>query len=308
MRIGVTGSGGFAGRWLSEELRRAGHEVIGADRAEVDVRDRTAVGRWLRAVRPDAIAHLAAVSFGPDAAADEATALDVNAGGTRALLDAALALPVPPAVLVTGSADVYTPPPDDRALDEGWPVGPVSPYGRSKLAQEHAALAVAARHDLRLAVTRAFNHTGPRQRREFVVPALARRVAEVAAGRNGVVTVGNLDVRRDFSDVRDVVVAYRLVLEALAGGILPPGGTVLNVASGHARSIREVLAALCAIAGAEADAVVDPRLVRTADPPVIRGDASRLRATTGWRPRIAWEQTLADVYAEAVAGVTARAS
>ena len=171
MRIAVTGSRGFVGGWLTEELERAGHEVVGAGRQDVDVRDRPTVGHWLRAVAPDAVVHLAAISFGPAAGADEPTALDVNEGGTRAVVDAASTLPGPPAILVTGSADVYAPPPDDRPLDEDAPIGPVATYGRSKLAQERAALGAAARHGLRLAVTRSFNHTGPRQRPDFVVPA-----------------------------------------------------------------------------------------------------------------------------------------
>ena len=301
MRIGVTGARGFVGRWLEAELVASGHEVIGVDQPELDVCDPDRVGAWLRETAPDAVAHLAGVAFGPDARADPATAFAVNVGGTTSLMNAAATLTRPPVVLVSGSADVYAPPVAARALTEDDATGPVAPYGVSKLAQEKAAIAAAASRGLAVVVTRSFNHTGPGQRPVFVVPAMAGRVAAVADGTTDVVTVGNLDVRRDFMDVRDVVIAYRLLLEALGDGRLPTGGLIQNVASGRAIAIRDIVTDLCAIAGVDPAIVVDPALVRSGEPGYIVGDRSRLERTTGWQPRIPWHQTLRDVYADVAA-------
>jgi GDP-4-dehydro-6-deoxy-D-mannose reductase len=144
-------------------------------------------------------------------------------------------------------------------------------------------------------VARPFNHTGPGQRLEFVVPALASRI--LAAGERGErsIRAGNVDVQRDFSDVRDVVRAYRLLAEEDQQGASASGPAVYNIASGHAVSIRAIVERLSSLAGVEITIETDPELVRQDDPPEIRGDASRLRAHIGWTPRIPLETTLGDV-------------
>jgi GDP-4-dehydro-6-deoxy-D-mannose reductase len=154
----------------------------------------------------------------------------------------------------------------------------------------------ADRHGLPIVVTRSFNHTGPGQRAEFVAPALARRVLAARAAGMREISVGNIDVRRDLGDVRDVARAYRLLLEGLADGALGHA-TLVNVATGRAVAIRDVLSILCQLAGVEAEPIVDPALVRPDDPQEIVGDASRLRALTGWVPAIDLERTLADLFA-----------
>ena len=186
--------------------------------------------------------------------------------------------------------------PEDLPLRESAPARPRSAYGRSKLLQEQTALTDGRDRGVAVAVTRSFNHTGPGQRPEFVAPALARRIlAARAEGRSDIV-VGNIDVRRDFSDVRDVVRAYRLLLEGLAAGTVPTG-TVVNVASGRSVSIREVIALLADLVGVTVEPRVDPALVRVDDPPELVGDISLLRTLTGWEPRIPLRQTLADLVA-----------
>ena len=211
-KILVTGATGFVGQWLIRDLEAAGHEAIGApSSATLDITDAQSVTALAAAVHPDAIAHLAGVAFARDAQADPNRAMAVNAGGTQAVIDAASQLDKPIPVLVSGSSEVYgLPAPSDLPLREVAPLRTDQPYGLSKLAQERVAIERGSALGVPIVVTRSFNHTGPGQRPEFVAPALARRIAR--ARQTGIleVVVGNLDVRRDIGDVRDVVRAYQI--------------------------------------------------------------------------------------------------
>ena len=241
MKVLVTGSTGFVGRWMVDELVAAGHVLAGGSGDRVEITDEAAVRALVQAVHPDGVIHLAGVSYGPDATRDPEAADRVNAGGTAVLIGAVAELARPIPVVVAGSSDVYgAPDPGDLPLTEAAPARPTSAYGRSKLGQEEAALAAATAGPATVAVTRSFNHTGPGQRAEFVAPALARRVLAARDANQREIPVGNLDVRRDFGDVRDVVRAYRLLLEGLAAGSIP-SGAVVNVATGSSTSIREML-------------------------------------------------------------------
>ncbi|MBA2254725.1 MAG: GDP-mannose 4,6-dehydratase [Chloroflexi bacterium] len=301
MRVLVTGAGGFVGRWLTSELEAAGHEVAGPSTEALDVTDRAAWVRTLEHVRPDAIAHLAAVAYAPDAADDPANAFRVTVGGTLDLVEALRQTGQRPGLLVSGSSEVYgAPRPDALPIDEAAPLMPRTPYAISKVAQEAVAVRAATDLPLPVAVTRSFNHTGPGQRPVFVVPALASRVmAVVRNGPSKRVRVGNLDVCRDFTDVRDVVRAYRLLLEHVGGGSAAPGASVLNVARGRSVSIRSILEGFIRLSGVPIEFEVDPALVRPDDPPNIYGDASALTALTGWQPERDFSETLADIWATA---------
>lgn len=296
MRVVLTGTTGFAGRWLKADLEAAGHEVIPAPgRGELDLAGNPDFGPFLAEARPDAVAHLAAISYAPDATAAPELAMRVNAGGTAALCSALDAVGSGAALLVTGSSEVYgIPDPADLPLKETAPLRTEAAYGLSKLAQERVALE-AATTGRRVVVTRAFNHLGPGQRPRLVAPAMARRVLDVRDGRAATIPVGNLDARRDFTDVRDTVAAYRLLLEALVAGRVPVERPVYNVATGVAVSVRELVATLCRLAGIEMATSQDLALVRPNDPPEIRGDARALRSLTGWAPAIPLEASLGDL-------------
>lgn len=302
MKALVTGADGFVGRWLIEHLEASGDEVwqatgrhdgAGPRRRRLDLLDRHSVDQTVAWARPDAVYHLAAVAFGPDAAADIGTALDVTVRGTAFLLEATRAQSPMPDVLIAGSSEVYGAP-VRQPIDESMPHEPVNVYGATKLAQEALALAYHHAHGLPVVVARAFNHIGPGQRESFVVPAFAAQLAEIAAGRSEpVIRVGNLDAERDLSDVRDVVRAYRLLV---AGGHV---GQPVNVASGRSVRIRDVLDRLIAISGLSVAVEVDEALLRRVDVPVICGDVSRLTALTTWQPRHDLDDSLLAIWHDA---------
>lgn len=296
MRILVTGATGFVGRWLVRELEVADHEVIGTPaRTDLDISDRDSVARLVANLRPDAIAHLAGISLGPEALKNPWQAFRVNVGGTQSIVEAIRSTEYPISLLIAGSSEVYGRPRiEDLPLTERSAVRTDQPYGLSKLAQESVAIAAGARFGIPVVVARSFNHTGPGQRTAFVVPALAERIIHARSTGTRTIPVGNIDVRRDLGDVRDVVRAYRLLVEWL---LTEPTAapTVVNIASERAVSVRFVLESLCRIAGVEAVARLDPALVRADDPPVIVGDASTLRRLTGWSPQIDLDTTLSDV-------------
>jgi GDP-4-dehydro-6-deoxy-D-mannose reductase len=300
VKVLVTGATGFVGRWLVDELRRHDHDVVALPgRLALDIADGAGLAARLDSERPDAVAHLAGVAFGPDAARDPDEAERVNAGGTRALFSAVGQTgPIP--VLVTSSSEVYGAP-ERRGvpLTEDLPLRGSGAYAISKRRQEEAALQGAGDTGAPVVVTRSFNHTGPGQRAEFVAPAIARRVLEARRRGDRRIRLGNPDVRRDFSDVRDVVRAYRLLLEHVSVSPLSEP-LVVNVCSGRSTSIRELVAMIGAAAGVEPEILVDPDLVRAQDPPEIVGDPSRLRSLTGWVPDFSLRQTVGDLVASLV--------
>lgn len=302
MRVLVTGADGFVGTWLSDHLREAGDEVYqavghhGEDRRtrSLELADAAAVRDVVAWAHPDAIYHLAAVAFGPDASADVGHALDITVRGTAYLLEAASGLDPRPLVMIPSSAEVYGSA-GERRLNERAPIAPVNRYGATKAAQETLALAYHRAGVLPVVVARAFNNIGPGQRESFVVPAFAMQLARTAAGTGSPeLLVGNLDAQRDFIDVRDGVRAYRLLVAGRHAG------QPVNVASGRAVAIREVLDALIALSGLSVSVVVDPGRLRPSDVPVVFGSNALVRRLTGWRPRIPLGQTLRDVWEDAL--------
>lgn len=291
MRALITGGKGFVGHWLAAHLKDAGDEVVVTD-IETDISDGPALRKVVAAAAPDAIYHLAAMTHVGESWENPSQVLKVNVLGTAELLAAARALPRPPTVLVVSSAEVYgVVSPERLPLDEDTPPAPATPYAASKLAAEAIALQAWRGYRQPVVVVRPFNHIGPGQSPNFAVPALAKRIVEARKSGARSLRIGTLTTRRDFTDVRDVVVAYRLLIER------GTPGTIYNLCSGHDVAIAEVAEQLLALAHAELDLVTDPELVRPVDVPVLRGDAGRLRHATGWNPSIPLATTLADVLA-----------
>lgn len=300
-RVLVTGAAGFAGSHLVEHL--AGRcELVGWGRSaapppelappaawtRVDLLDRERVRQEIRRLRPDAVYHCAGAPHVAQSWRDTAEPLAQNVLATHYLLDAIRRAEILCRVLITGSATVYAP--SASQLREDDPIAPDSPYALSKLCQEQLGARVCTEDGLHVVLTRAFNHTGPRQSAAFAAPGFARQIALIERGAIGpVIKVGNLDAHRDFTDVRDVVRAYAVLMERGAAGI------VYNVASGIARQIRTVLEALAERSRATVQISVDPERFRPHDRPVLVGDASRLRAATGWEPAIPFDRTLDDL-------------
>lgn len=291
MRALVTGASGFAGTWLREHLEACGDEVIAPT---CDVTDFDDVQRSLSEVRPDAIFHLAGQANVGASWTDPFSTFAVNATGTLNVVQAAITAGAP-RVLVVGSAEVYgVVTADDLPVSEDRQLRPTSPYAASKAAAEMVALQAHLGSGLPVMVARSFNHIGPGQSDSFVVSALARRVVEARRSGAKSISVGNLSPRRDFTDVRDVVRAYRSIIEA------GTPGTAYNVCTGVAVSVGEVANLLVQIDAAYENAEplelqVDPALQRPVDVPELRGDPRRLNADTGWKPLLSVSDTLAEV-------------
>jgi GDP-4-dehydro-6-deoxy-D-mannose reductase len=290
MRALVTGAAGFVGPVLVDHLTDAGDEVHGVDHAGgPDLLDGPGWIRLLADLRPDAVYHLAGWSDVGASWSDPVRTFRVNAEGTLHVLEAAAAADVA-RVLVISSADVYgSCTPDEMPLTEQRPPNPRSPYGASKVAAEVLARRAWGGAGLETVIARPFNHIGPGQGTQFVAPALARRIAQAEAGGGGTIRHGDLTSRRDLTDVRDVVRAYRALVEH------GEAGEVYNVCSGRDLAMTEVLDHLVSQARAPVHAEVDPALLRPVDLPVLRGSYTRLHARTGWAPQIDITRTLTDV-------------
>jgi GDP-4-dehydro-6-deoxy-D-mannose reductase len=304
MRALITGAGGFVGNHLCEYLlSQTNWELLGTvypERVEdprprpclslvhVDLRDAGQVGELIGDFRPDVVFHLAAQSYVPTSFSDPWETLENNLRAQLNVLEGVRRAGLSSRVIVIGSNEEYGwPSPEDLPLTEESPLRPVNPYAVSKVGQDFMGLQYHLAYGMDVVRLRPFNHTGPGQSPRFVVPSFARQIARIEAGlQEPVVRVGNLDVARDFTDVRDIVRAYYLA--ATQG----EAGEVYNLASGVARSIRWILETLLSFTDAEVRIEVDPALYRPADVPIIYGSAEKFRRRTGWEPRIPFEETL----------------
>ena len=298
MRVLITGAGGFVGGHMSVFLREKGVRVYGTAHRQAaggnircDLTDPKAVRALLKKIRPDRIIHLASQSSATLSWKEPRETMSANIFCALNLLESARLAGVSPSVLIAGSAEEYGwVRPDEIPVKETAPLRPISPYAVSKIAQDFLSYAYYRARGLGVIRARAFWHTGPGQRADFALSSFARQTALIEAGRQKpVLKTGNLDVVRDFTDVRDVAKAYWLLLEK---GI---PGEVYNVASGKGVSLKEIVRFYQKHARVKFRVRRDEKRVRRLEPPVVIGDASKLRKATGWRPEIPRETTWMDL-------------
>ncbi|MEZ5380542.1 MAG: GDP-mannose 4,6-dehydratase [Microthrixaceae bacterium] len=295
MKALVTGAGGFVGGHLTAHLQASGDNVVGWDRTleGLDITDGPAIAGAMADERPNVVYHLAGDADVGGSWDHPASTFRANAEGTLNILSACREVGVE-RVLVVGSADVYgRVRAEDLPIDENCPLRPVSPYAASKVAADFLAVQAGLGFGLEVIRTRPFNHLGPGQSPRFVAPALAQRVAQAELSGGGDVSVGNLTPKRDFTDVRDVVRAYRMLV------IDGEPGEAYNICSGTAVAVQELADAFIAQATVPVRLTSDPDLQRPVDIPVLLGDCAKLVAATGWRPKIPLATTLADLMATA---------
>jgi GDP-4-dehydro-6-deoxy-D-mannose reductase len=311
MRVLVTGISGFVGGHLAEHLINSGDLVVGLSTAGQWPPALEPLGRSVRIERcdlteipesdladllarkqPEVIYHLAAQANPQASVSDPRGTWASNLGGTLNLLEALKASTVPARVVLVGSGVCYgNPAPEHLPVTESCPLRPNNPYAASKAAADLLGIQHFLSYGTDVVIARPFNHAGPRQSPNYVLSALARQVAEVEAGKVPRVEVGNLDVVRDFTDVRDVVCGYRLLAER------GTAGEVYNLGTGRGTKIADALTRLVALAntGVAVDVHVDPTRLRPVDQPLLVADPSKLQAATGWAPRVSTDQTLADM-------------
>lgn len=297
----VTGASGFAGRYLVPELQKNGYDVLacgGPDDAEffpLDLLDASTVRAALDVGAPDVVFHLAAQTFVPQSLESPMGTYMTNIRGTVNLLQSVREFGRDsggtPRILFVSSAEVYgSQPPEASPLRETAALSPANPYAASKAAGEMVMLGEARSFGVDVVIARAFNHIGPGQDQRFVVANFAAQLATIASSNDKVMHVGNLDAKRDFLDVRDIVRAY--VMLATHG--VP--GEAYNVCSGVGRSIRDVLRDLIIAAHVPVEVRDDPARMRPSDVPVFVGDNAKLRAATGWEPEIPFARSIRDIY------------
>lgn len=297
----VFGSNGFVGPWLAREMESHGWEVACSDRAgapraglpgeyhQADLLDAGRVRDVVAEARADAIVNLAAVSSVGQSWRAPAATVEVNVVGSLNVLEAAKALGTCPKVLLVGSSEEYEP--SEGPLSEESPLAGNNPYGISKRAVGEFADLYEAAGDVRVYRTRSFNHTGPGQAPSFVVPSWCSQVAAFErAGHGGAMRVGNLSVRRDISDVRDIARGYRMLLESESSG------EVFNLGSGVATPLKDILETIIGFSSQEIKFEVDSALIRLTDQPCVKADVSKAARKLGWEPEIPLSRTLRDVY------------
>ena len=309
MRVLITGFTGFVGSHLADHLLEHGDcEIFGLYRwrsrmeniahlrdkvtmVEGDIADAAAIRRAVKISRPDWIFHLAAQSFVPTSWTSPGETLHVNVQGQVNLFEAVRSLGLTPRIQIACSSEEYgLVHPNELPITEDSPLRPLSPYAVSKVTQDLMAYQYHRSYDIDVVRTRGFNHTGPRRGHVFVCSNFAHQVASIEAGlQDASIRVGNLEARRDFTDVRDMVRGYVLALEK------GKPGEVYNICRGESHSIQQVLDLLLEMAGLDVKVEHDPERMRPSDVPILEGSAARFAADTGWVATIPFEQTLTDL-------------
>jgi len=281
VRVLVTGERGFVGSYLVKYLKESSDEVFGF--GSVDLRDQEKTEEVVIRVKPEVIYHLGGISFVPDAERNFKETLDVNVLGTEHIAKACSKLSHPPTFVLASSGEVYGKVKTVPISEETRPK-PANNYSLSKLFAEEVVRKKSREGIVRGVILRLFNHIGPGQREDFVV---ANFTAQLKSGRKEM-KVGNLSAKRDFSDVRDVVRAYRLAAEQ--------GSGTYNIGSGESYSIQEILDKLIQISAREIEVVQDPSRMRGPEVPEIKADIAKAKRDLGWNPEFSIDETLSFVW------------
>jgi GDP-4-dehydro-6-deoxy-D-mannose reductase len=309
MKTLITGISGFAGSHLAEFLLNKGYKVYGTfydkstfsnlngfiDRIilyQCDIRNYNNLKTIIEKVRPDEIYHLAAISFVPASLKNPKLTFDTNLYGTLNLYEAIKELKYNPKILFVGSADEYgSIKNSDLPIREDCPLRPVNPYSISKASADFLSYTYFKNYHLKIIRVRPFNHIGPRQDPDFVCSSFAKQIVEIEKGikKKPVINVGNLEAKRDFTDVRDMIRAYWLAIQR--GEI----GEVYNICSEKPISIEKILNGFLNISITSIKVRKDPIRFRVLDVPILRGDSTKFRKQTNWKQKITFEKTLHDI-------------
>jgi len=304
----ITGVSGFVGSHLAEHLLSKNFDVYGTIRwrsrldnilhikdrlklVEADMRDAHSVSRLIKETSPDYIFHLAAQSFVPTSWHAPQETMTTNIIGTINLLEALRSAGTDSRIQLAGSSEEYgLVYPEEVPIKETNPLRPMSPYGVSKVAEDMLGFQYHKTYGMNIVVTRAFNHSGPRRGEVFVTSNFAKQIAEIEKGKQEpVIRVGNLESQRDFTDVRDVVMAYLLAVEKCKFG------ETYNICTGKPRTMKSVLDTLLSMSKIRVEIKQDPARMRPSDVPLLAGDYSKFHAATGWKPEIQFEKTMEDL-------------
>ena len=302
MKALIIGAAGFVGKHLATHLIDVGWKVavtklpseamsMDLPMYELDILDSTAIGKLLGKTKPNFIFHLAAQSSVPISWDKPALTIDVNIKGTVNLLEAVRNLETNPRILLIGSGEEYGYVlPEDVPIKENTPLRPGNVYAATKITQGLLGQIYARAYGLDVVIVRAFNHAGPGQSDIFVLSNFCKQVAMIEAGQvDPIIKVGNLEAKRDFTDVRDVVKAYKLLIEKGKSGI------IYNVGTGKAVSIRALLDKILSLSNASIEVELDANRMRPSDTPIIEPDITLITQQTGWKPEISIETTLLDI-------------
>ena len=302
MKALIIGAAGFVGRHLIIHLKSLGWEVSATrlpqeeikedvPNYELDILNQTSLSSLLDKIQPDYLFHLAAQSSVALSWEKPALTVDVNIKGAFNLLEALRGMQIPPRVLLVGSGEEYGYIlPEELPIKEDTLMRPGNIYACTKAAQDLLGQVYARAYKLEIIMVRAFNHTGPGQIDTFAAAHFCKQIAEIEAGlRPPVIKTGNLSSRRDFTDVRDIVKAYALLIQK------GKAGEAYNVGSGKAIAMQDVLDMALSFAKTQITVEQDPALMRVSDTPVIQADIARLTRETGWQPEIPLQNTIADM-------------
>lgn len=300
-KVLIFGIGGFVGAYLAKEFQNAGYKVFGSDIAkpkseianvvfqEADLMKADSVEAIVNEIAPDMIVNLAAISSVGASWNIPQTTMSVNVVGALNIMEAARKSAQMPKVMFIGSSEEYEM--TDADIDEDTPLNANNPYGISKMAQERFAEIYRARYGMKIYCVRPFNHTGVGQRDSFVLPSFCKQAAEIeTSGKPGVIHVGNLAAERDFSDVRDIVRAYRMIIES------DDCTRIYNVGSGKAYSLQKMLDYIVGLSSQPIQVEVDPERFRPVDQARICCNYSRIQKELGWSPEHSIFDTLKEIY------------